>query len=206
MERGVRTVKTLLKKAEENSEDPYLALLAYRNARSPLTCGYSPTQLTMCHTLRSTLPSTNEQLKPKLPDMTDFQEREEKMKLKMKCDFDTRHRAQTLPPLKTGDENTDASVLEKVGPRSYTVATPKGTLQRNRSQIRTMPQKDGRPQTENNANVSSGDKNTEECSSETNPDTPPVATKPNEKVISSGRISRDLENNSELLNKFDYIL
>ena len=35
--------------------------------------------------------------------MTDFQEREEKMKLKMKCDFDTRHRAQTLPTLNSGD-------------------------------------------------------------------------------------------------------
>ena len=77
----------------------------------------------MCRTLRR-------QLKPKLPDMTDFQEREEKMKLEMKCDFDTRHRAQTLPPLNTGDtvwlpnENTDASVLKKVGPD----ATPKKNL------------------------------------------------------------------------------
>ena len=94
VEREVKTIKTWLKKAEENSEDPYLALFAYHN--TPLTCGYSPAQLTMCCTLRSTLPSTNEQLKPKLPDMTDFQQREEKMKLKMKCDFDTRHRAQTL--------------------------------------------------------------------------------------------------------------
>ena len=62
-----------------------------------------------------------------------------------------------------------------------------------------MPQKDDQPQTENNANVSSEDKNTEECSSETNSnedtnttnsDTTSVATKPNEKVTSSGRISR----------------
>ena len=66
--------------------------------------------------------------------MTVFQEREEKIKLKMKSDFDTRHRAQTLPVLSTGDtvwlsnENTEASVMEKVGPRAYTVATPyKGT-------------------------------------------------------------------------------
>ena len=96
------------------------------------------------------------------------------------------------------NENTEASVLEKVDPRAYTVATPKGTLQRNRSQIRAMPQTDDQPQTENNANVSSEDKNTEECSSETNSnkdantniDTPLVTTKPNEKVTSSGRISR----------------
>ena len=93
------------------------------------------------------------------------------------------------------NENTEASVLEKVGPRSYTVATPKGTLQRNRSQIRAMPQKDDQPQSENNANASSENKNTEECTSETNSNedentiTPPVATKPNEKVTFSG-ISR----------------
>ena len=76
VERGIRTVKILLKKAEENSEDPYLALLAHRN--TPASCGYSLAQLTMCRILRSTLPSTIEQLKPKLPDMTVFQEQEKK--------------------------------------------------------------------------------------------------------------------------------
>ena len=68
---------------------------------------------------------------------------------------------------------------------------------------------------QNNANVSSEDKNTEEYSSETNSnedtnttnsDTPSAATKPNEKVTSSGDLLRDLENNAELLNSFDYIL
>ena len=82
-----------------------------------------------------------EQLKPKLPDMAVFQEREKKMKLKMKNNFDSRHRAQSLPSLHTGDtvwlpnEETEASVLEKTGPRSYDVVTPNGTVQRNRSQI-----------------------------------------------------------------------
>ena len=97
VQRGVRTVKTLLKKAEENSEDPYLAMLSYGNMS--LACGYSPAQLTMCRTLRSTLPRTTEQLMPKLPDMVVFQEREEKMTLKMKNNCDSRHRVQTLPPL-----------------------------------------------------------------------------------------------------------
>ena len=206
VERGVRTVETLLKKAEENLVDPYLALLAYRN--TPLSCGYSPAQLTMCRTLRSTLPSTIERLKPKLPDIIVFQEREEKIKLKMKSDFDTRNRAQTLPVLNTGDivwlpnENTEASVMEKVGPRAYTVVIPKGILQSNRSQIRVMPQME---LTEDNLNTSSSDKNNEEDSlksdqkedatnpyeePKSNPDSSPIAAKSNEKVISSGRISR----------------
>ena len=162
----------------------------------------------MCRTLRSTLPSIIEQLKPKLPDMTVFQERETKMRLKMKCDFDARHRAQTLPILSTGDtvwlpnENTETLVIEKVGLKAYKVATPKGTLQRNRSQIRAMPKME---QIEDNLDRSSKDENTEEDvlkfnqhkdaanpnkEAKTNPDSPPVASEPNEKVIPSGRISR----------------
>ena len=89
VERGARTVKTLLKKPEENSEDPYLALLTYRN--TPLACGYSPAELMMYRTLRSTLPTTMEQLKPKLPDMAVFWEREKKLKLNMKNSSDSRH-------------------------------------------------------------------------------------------------------------------
>ena len=112
----------------------------------------------------------------------------------MKSDFDTKHRAQTLPVLSTGDtvwllnENREASVIEKVGPRTYTVDTPKGGSQRNRSQIRAMPQMEP---TEDNFDTSSSDKNNEENSSKsnqnedatnpneetkTNPDSPPVTT------------------------------
>ena len=198
VERGVRTVKTLLKKAEENSEDPYLAMLAYRN--TPLACGYSPAQLTMCRTLRSTLPRTNEQLKPKLPDMVVFQEREEKMKLKMKNNFDSRHRVQTLPPLCSGDtvwlpnEGTEASVIEKNGPRSYSVATPNGTLQRNRSQIRAMPRQDERSQMQGNDYTNTTESTGSETEiNENSPDSSLVVTEEsNNKIVktSSGRISR----------------
>lgn len=75
-----RVVQTLLKKAKENSEYPYLAMLT--NCNTPLAYGYSPTQLTMCHALKGTLPRTTEQLNTKLPDMAVFQERE-----KMKNNF-----------------------------------------------------------------------------------------------------------------------
>ena len=69
------------------------------------------------------------------------------MKLEMKSDFNARDKAQTLSILSTGDttvrftnENTEASVVEKIGPKAYTVATPKNTLQRNRNPLRAMPQ------------------------------------------------------------------
>ena len=64
----------------------------------------------------------------------------------MKSDFDARYRALTLPILSTGytvwlpNENIEASVIEKVGLIAYRVAIPKGTSQRNRSQIRAMLQ------------------------------------------------------------------
>ena len=54
-ERAVRTIKALLKKAD----DPLLAILAYR---------YSPAELLMCRRLRTTVPVVPEQLQPKMPD------------------------------------------------------------------------------------------------------------------------------------------
>ena len=51
VERAVRTIKVLLKKAD----DPYAALLAYRN--TPLHLGYSPAQLLMSRRLWTSVPT-----------------------------------------------------------------------------------------------------------------------------------------------------
>ena len=64
VERAVRTVKGLLKKAE----DPYLALLSYR--ATPLEIGYSPAELLMSRKLRTTVPIIREQRKPMVIDPT----------------------------------------------------------------------------------------------------------------------------------------
>ena len=126
------------------------------------------------------------------------------MKRKMKKNFDSRHRAQTLPELNTGDtvwlpnEQTEASVLEKIGPRSYNIATSNGTLQRNRCQIRPMPHQEDNPQTDTSTNANE----TENGGSETNlnevngenPNTfkPIASAEPYDRNVrtSSGRISR----------------
>ena len=81
-ERGMQTVKSLLKKADQ--DDPYLALLAYRS--TPLSVsGYSPAELLMNRKPRTTLPILSENLKPQVPDYsklqyTDKQRREQQSK------------------------------------------------------------------------------------------------------------------------------
>ena len=69
-ERAVQSVKNLLRK----NEDPYLALLAYRNA--PLVNGYSPAQILMGRQLRSTLPAHADTLKPSIPDASHLRAKE----------------------------------------------------------------------------------------------------------------------------------
>ena len=96
-ERAVRTIKDLLKK----SGDPYLALLAYRS--TPLEVDYSPSQLLMSRTLRSSIPTTRAQRVPQIPDSVTVGAKDDTIKARQKRNFDSRHGARTLPTLKQGD-------------------------------------------------------------------------------------------------------
>ncbi|XP_062504949.1 uncharacterized protein K02A2.6-like [Corticium candelabrum] len=89
-ERAVKTVKTLLQKAK----DPYLALLSYRT--TPLSNGFSPSQLLMSRRLRSNLPMSVEQRKPEVPNMQLLRKREVDQKRKKKVTYDKRHKVQHL--------------------------------------------------------------------------------------------------------------
>ena len=91
--RAVQTVKNLLRK----NEDPYLALLAYRNA--PLANGYSPAQLLMGRQLRSNVPAHADTLQPSIPDASHLRAKDSTQRGHQKTAFDTRHRALELPPL-----------------------------------------------------------------------------------------------------------
>ena len=66
---------SLLKK----SDDQYKA---YRS--TPLSLGYSPSQLLMGRTLRSTVPMTRSQREPRIPDLTSVRARDEKNKARQK--------------------------------------------------------------------------------------------------------------------------
>lgn len=65
-EKTVQTVKRMLEKARIDGKDPYISLLEYRNKSTDVE---SPAKLLMSRQLRSILPITKNQLKPKVvPD------------------------------------------------------------------------------------------------------------------------------------------
>ena len=93
IERAVRTVKSLLKKAS----DPYLSLLSYRT--TPLVHGYSPSELLMGRILRSTLPITRKQRRPQVIDPVVIAQKDSDIKQKQKANFDRRHGVHELSRL-----------------------------------------------------------------------------------------------------------
>ena len=138
-ERAVKTVKAMLKK----SDDPYLAMLIYRS--TPLQNGFSPAELLMNRRLRTNLPITETQLKPKVPDFTSVKAKEEEQNRKQKKVFDSRHATRKLDPLLPGEEvwvqdhNAPGKVVEPIAPRSYHVSIPTGLIRRNRFHLRRIP-------------------------------------------------------------------
>lgn len=95
--RAVHTIKDLLNK----SDDPYLAILAYRS--TPLENGYSPAELLMGRKLRTTIPTTLQAMKPQLPNSSKLQSRETQIKKRQQQNFDKHHKATDLTPLQKGD-------------------------------------------------------------------------------------------------------
>lgn len=90
-------MKNLLKK----SRDPYLALLAYRS--TPLEVGFSPAELLMSRRLRTTVPDTQKQRQPSIPDSSVVVARDDRAKKRQKDNFDAHRRARNLLVLEPGD-------------------------------------------------------------------------------------------------------
>ena len=65
---AVKTAKKILKKAQEDKRDPYLALLAWRNTPTE-GLDSSPVQRLMGRRTRTLLPTSVNLLKPKVPTM-----------------------------------------------------------------------------------------------------------------------------------------
>ena len=140
-ERAVRTVKSLLKKGE----DPHRALMAYR--ATPLANGSSPAQLLMGRNIKTPLPVSREKLQPGWPDLQDFRRKDQDLKTKQASWFDKRHNAKTKQDLRPGQtvwvKNTrETGTVSGPAhtPRSYNIDLPSGSLRRNRSHIRVVPE------------------------------------------------------------------
>ena len=60
----MKIIKDLLAKAKDSGKDPYLSLMEYRN--TPVDNLASPAQILMSRRLRSSLPTTHQQLQPEV--------------------------------------------------------------------------------------------------------------------------------------------
>jgi hypothetical protein len=163
-ERAVGTIKGLLKK----DGDPYKALLAYRS--TPLQTGYSPSQLLMGRILRTSVPTTCEQRRPRIPDLRAVRRCDKKSKTRQKTDFDSRHGARELPPLQPGDlvwmpaRQTEGEVQREVAPQSYEVEQDEGSIRRNRRDLIRLPSS-GEDQSESSDHVEQSESNSNESTS-----------------------------------------
>ena len=135
----MKTVKTILKKEKETEK----ALLAYRT--TPLRSGFSPVELLMGRKLRSTVPTFQENLIPRWPEMDKLQ-KSENIQRQQQQHFNVKHRAKLLPPLSAGAEvkianYDDTGVVQRKtnSPRQYVVQTPTSTLRRNRVHLVPLP-------------------------------------------------------------------
>ncbi|XP_060064857.1 uncharacterized protein K02A2.6-like [Ylistrum balloti] len=139
-ERTVQTVKRLLKK----SNDPYLALLEYRNSNID-EVGLSPAQMFLGRRLKSTIPTSLPLLKAEALDKV--REQLVKRKKKQQQSHD-RHVSGGLQPLSPGDqvllkqhpnrsEWKHGTIIEKhKTPRSYVVRSGNRAYRRNRRHLR----------------------------------------------------------------------
>lgn len=133
VENTVKTAKHLLEKAVKSEQDPYLALLDWRNTPTE-TLNSSPVQRLFGRRTKTPLPTSNQLLKPKLPEEVD-----QKLKLqKAKQSLYYNQGAKELKELRPGDtvrlqplkshfgkkkDWTQARVEGKVDIRSYQVRT-----------------------------------------------------------------------------------
>ena len=133
-ERTIQTIKNLLRKADDEGNDPYIALLEYRN--TPITgLQESPAQLLMSRMLKSKLPTTTALLRPKVQEKV--REKLEQRAAKQKEYFD--RNAKPLSPVKMHqsarirrDKVWEPAVITGIheAPRSLMVTTPQGGVYR----------------------------------------------------------------------------
>ena len=134
-ERAVRTLERLLRSTPQLSH----ALLSYRSI--PLAHGFSPAELLFSRVIRSTIPTTIEQRKLRIPDLTEVRNRLSDLQRRQQRNFAERHDPFALPPLQPGASvylpvrSESGHVVSSPATRSYVVSTLSGEFRRNRRHI-----------------------------------------------------------------------
>ena len=130
-EKYVHIIKRLLIKASDTKSDPYLSLLEYRN--TTINNLASPAQLLMSRHLRSVLPTTTNQLTPKIIEPSQVSEQLEKKQRIHKKYYDQGSRPLSeLKPndpvyMQVGNRWMPATVIQKAKtPHSYIIKTTDG--------------------------------------------------------------------------------
>ena len=144
-ESAVKITKNILKKSRE--EDPYIALLAYRNTPQQGQV-YSPAQRLMSRRLRDLIPMATSKLQPQLTVPSVVTQNIAERKQKAKAHYDKRASKQLSEfaigervfvkpsPKNRSKPWIHGEVVNKPAPRSCTVSTPLGLVRRNHAQIR----------------------------------------------------------------------
>lgn len=142
VERSIGTMKGILKKCFSDNTDPFLALLQYRN--TPKNCQYSPAQLCMSRRLRTKMPISDTNLKPKMIDYKKIKQHIDTQNHKSSLYYN-KH-TKPLSSLQQGDKvyfkkqphNVwTPGIISEVcpEPRSYIISSPEGQFRRNRQHI-----------------------------------------------------------------------
>ena len=147
-EKPVQTVKRLMTKARQDGNDPYLALLEYRNTPWSDTLG-SPAQRLMGRRTKTFLPVSSTLLKPETIEPKMVQEEVQKQRSKQKLYYD--QSAKLLKGLTKGDsvimttkdgkwKPAKVISIDQTAPRSYNIVTTQGQqYRRNRKDLRKLP-------------------------------------------------------------------
>ena len=98
IENAVKTAKKLLTKAKASGQDPYLAILDWRNTPSP-SIGSSPVQRLFGRRTKTLLPTAGTLLQPKIMEGTEDKLKERKTKQALFYNKGTKE----LPELQPGD-------------------------------------------------------------------------------------------------------
>ncbi|CAC5406181.1 unnamed protein product [Mytilus coruscus] len=142
-ERFVQSVKKMLSKSKQDGQDPYIAMLKYRN--TPLENLDSPAQLLMNRRFRTTIPTIKNRLKPKCGNLKNTQRKMKQQKMNQKQYYDKS--SKPLPELQPNDTirfqhipkgkwDQGTVVRNNNTPNSYVIETPEGQIfKRNRKHL-----------------------------------------------------------------------